>query len=106
MAIPLTFGRSSCQTEMTIPIPFLEKQILGSIFRLEESIKFAYIYNFYTFLHPTGWVQMNGPPCHTKFDLFSIVLGKSDETMPYRLDLGNSFAVVYIAVTNLVQELY
>ena len=39
------------------------------------------------------------PPCHTKFDLFSIVLGKSDETMPYRLDLGNSFGVVYIAVT-------
>ena len=31
----------------------------------------------------TGWVQMNGPPCHTKFDLFSIVLGKSDETMHY-----------------------
>ena len=48
---------------------------------------------------------MNGPPCHTKFDLFSIVLGKSDETMPYRLDLGNSFGVVYIAVTYLVQEL-
>ena len=45
------------------------------------------------------------PPCHTKFDLFSIVLGKSDETMPYRLDLGNSFGVVYIAVTYLVQEL-
>ena len=45
-------------------------------------------------------------PCHTKFDLFSIVLGKSDESMPYRLDLGNSFAVVYIAVTYLVQELY
>ena len=54
----------------------------------------------------TGWKEKNGPPCHTKFDLFSIVLGKSDETMPYRLDLGNSFAVVYIAVTCLVQELY
>ena len=39
---------------------------------------------------------MNGPPCHTKFDLFSIVLGKSDESMLYRLGLGNSFAVVYI----------
>ena len=49
---------------------------------------------------PNEW-----PPCHTKFDLFSIVLGKSDETMPYRLDLGNSFGVVYIAVTYLVQEL-
>ena len=54
----------------------------------------------------TGWKEKNGAPCHTKFDLFSIVLGKSDETMPYRLDLGNSFAVVYIAVTYLVQELY
>ena len=53
----------------------------------------------------TGWKEKNGPPCHTKFDLFSIVLGKSDETMPYRLDLGNSFGVVYIAVTYLVQEL-
>ena len=54
----------------------------------------------------TGCEKSIGPPCHTKFDLFSIVLGKSDETMPYRLDLGNSFAVVYIAVTCLVQELY
>ena len=56
-------------------------------------------------LTTTGWKEKNGPPCHTKFDLFSIVLGKSDETMPYRLDLGNSFGVVYIAVTYLVQEL-
>ena len=53
----------------------------------------------------TGCEKSIGPPCHTKFDLFSIVLGKSDETMPYRLDLGNSFGVVYIAVTYLVQEL-
>ena len=54
----------------------------------------------------TGLQKKNAPPpCHTKFDLFSIVLGKSDETMPYRLDLGNSFGVVYIAVTYLVQEL-
>ena len=57
------------------------------------------------YLRTTGWKDKNGPPCHTKFDLFSIVLGKSDETMPYRLDLGNSFGVVYIAVTYLVQEL-
>ena len=42
---------------------------------------------------------MNGPPCHTKFDLFSIILGKSDERMPDMLDLGIFFAVVYIAVT-------
>ena len=59
---------------------------------------------FLEILH-TGCEKSIGPPCHTKFDLFSIVLGKSDETMPYRLDLGNSFGVVYIAVTYLVQEL-
>ena len=57
-------------------------------------------------LNFTGWEIKNGHPCHTKFDLFSIILGKSDERMPYRLGLGNSFAVVYIAVTCLVQELY
>ena len=54
----------------------------------------------------TGCQLKNGHPCHTKFDLFSIILGKSDERMPYRLGLGNSFAVVSIAVTCLVQELY
>ena len=65
----------------------------------------VYIYYLPIVLICTGWKEKNGPPCHTKFDLFSIVLGKSDETMPYRLDLGNSFGVVYIAVTYLVQEL-
>ena len=68
----------------------------------------AYIFNMVR-VHDwisTGCKKSIGPPCHTKFDLFSIVLGKSDETMPYRLDLGNSFGVVYIAVTYLVQELY
>ena len=40
------------------------------------------------------------------FVLFLIILGKSDERITYRLGLGNSFAVVYIAVTCLVQELY
>ena len=62
--------------------------------------------NFPRFNFCTGLQKKNGPPCHTKFDLFSIVLGKSDERMPYRLGLDNSFAVVYIAVTSLVQELY
>ena len=46
------------------------------------------------------------PPFHTGFELFLIVLRKSDEKMPYWLGLGDSFAVLYIAVTYLVQELY
>ena len=45
-------------------------------------------------------------PFHTGFELFLIVLGKSDENMPYWLGLGDSFAMLYIAVTCLVQELY
>ena len=35
-----------------------------------------------------------------------IVLGKSNEIMPHWLGLGDSFAILYIAVTYLVQELY
>ena len=54
----------------------------------------------------TGWLIKNGPPFHTGFELFLIVLRKSDEKMPYWLGLGDSFAVLYIAVTYLVQELY
>ena len=38
--------------------------------------------------------------------LFLIVLGTSDERMLYWLDLGDYFAVLYIVVTYLVQELY
>ena len=43
---------------------------------------------------------------HTGFELFLIVLGKSDENMPYWLGLGDSFAMLYMAVTYLVQDLY
>ena len=46
------------------------------------------------------------PPFHTGFELFLIVLGKSDENMPYWLGLGDSFAMLYMAVTYLVQDLY
>ena len=35
-----------------------------------------------------------------------IVLGKSNENMQYWLGLGDTFAMLYIAVTYLVQELY
>ena len=45
-------------------------------------------------------------PFHTGFELFLIVLGKSDENMPYWLGLGDSFAMLYMAVTYLVQDLY
>ena len=45
-------------------------------------------------------------PFHTGFELFLIVLGKNDENMSYWLGLGDSFAMLYIAVTYLVQELY
>ena len=45
-------------------------------------------------------------PFHTGFELFLIVLRKSDEKMPYWLGLGDSFALLYIAVSYLVQELY
>ena len=38
-------------------------------------------------------------PFHTGFELFLIVLGKSDENMPYWLGLGDSFAMLYMAVT-------
>ena len=34
------------------------------------------------------------PPFHTGFELFLIVLRKSDEKMPYWLGLGHSFARV------------
>ena len=46
------------------------------------------------------------PPFHTGFELFLIVLGKSDENMPYWLGFGDSFAMLCIAVMYLVQELY
>ena len=42
----------------------------------------------------TGWLIKNGPPFHTGFQLFLIVLHKSDEKMPYWLGLGDSFAVL------------
>ena len=45
-------------------------------------------------------------PFHTGFELFLIVLGKSDENLPYWLGLGDSFAMLYIAVAHLVQDLY
>ena len=35
-----------------------------------------------------------------------IVLGKSNENMQYWLGLGDTFAMLYIAVTYLVQELH
>ena len=44
-------------------------------------------------------------PFHTGFELFLIVLGKSDENMPYWLGLSDSFAMLYIAVAHLVQDL-
>ena len=50
--------------------------------------------------------KKNGPPFHTEFEPFLIILAKSDEKMPYGLGLGDSFASLYIAVTGLVQELY
>ena len=46
------------------------------------------------------------PPFHTGFELFLIILGKSDKKMPYWLGLGDSFAILYIDVTYLVQQLY
>ena len=54
----------------------------------------------------TGWLINNGPPIIQDLSCFLIVLGKSDENMPYWLGLGDSFAILYIAVTYLVQELY
>ena len=54
----------------------------------------------------TGWSKKNGHPFHRVFGLFLIILGKSDERMQYWLGLGDSFAILYIAVTYLVQELY
>ena len=53
----------------------------------------------------TGWLLKNGPPFHIGFELILIVLAKSDEQMPYWLGFGDSFAIFYIAVTCLVQEL-
>ena len=53
----------------------------------------------------TGWLLKNGPPFYIGFQLILIVLANSDEQMPYWLGLGDSFAVLYIAVTCLVQEL-
>ena len=43
--------------------------------------------------------KKNGHPFHTEFELFLIILGKSDEKMPYWLGLGDSFAILYIDVT-------
>ena len=45
-------------------------------------------------------------PFHTGFELFLIVLGKSDESMPYWVGLDHSIAVTYIAETFLDEELY
>ena len=42
---------------------------------------------------------------HAGFELFLIVLDKSDESMLYWVGLDHSFAVLYIAVTYLDQEL-
>ena len=53
----------------------------------------------------TGWLLKNGPPFYIGFELILMVLANSDEQMPYWLGLGDSFAVLYIAVTCLVQEL-
>ena len=53
----------------------------------------------------TGWLLKNGPPFYIGFQLILIVLANSDEQMPYWLGFGDSFAVFYIAVTCLVQEL-
>ena len=45
-------------------------------------------------------------PFHTGFELFLIILGKRDKKMPYWPELGDSFAILYIDVTYLDQELY
>ena len=42
------------------------------------------------------------PPFHTGFELFLIILGKSDERMPYWLGFGDLFAILYIDVRYLV----
>ena len=55
--------------------------------------------------YTTGWLLNNGPPFYIGFELILIVLANSYEQMPYWLGLGDSFAVLYIAVTCLVQEL-
>ena len=61
---------------------------------------FLYVYFFYRVI-ANEWTPFN-----TEFELFMIVLGKSDENMPYWLGLSDSFAMLYIAVAHLVQDLY
>ena len=53
----------------------------------------------------TGCQKKNGHPFYIGFELILMVLANSDEQMPYWLGFGDSFAVFYIAVTCLVQEL-
>ena len=72
---------------------------------------FRYTYLAKIIYHSTGLtvyrvIANEWTPFHTGFELFLIVLGKSDENMPYWVGLGDSFAILYIAVTYLVQELY
>ena len=69
--------------------------ILGDIFKTCDCIG-------YYVLDSTGWEKKNGHPFHTEFKLFLIILGKSDEKMPYWLGLGDSFAILNIDVPYLV----
>ena len=77
--------------------------VLAKIVKKKAKVDFTtfwrYLLPLVFYFYCTGWLLKNGPPFYIGFQLILIVLGNSDEQMPYWLGLGDSFAVLYIAVT-------